>query len=367
MRDDSSLTYAGTESGIARKYGSDGILGLHPPRTLPSPVARCFSIVQSVEHLNRHDRVMETPARPPLVLVASEHDWSSRSLESVLKPSGFAVVRVSTGRQAIEMARNARPDAVILDWKLPDMGGVQVCRTLQVTPELPVATPIIVTSADPGGRSQRLEAYSAGAWLFCSQPLDVEALIIQLRTFIQARREADRLREQSLVDEQTGLYSFRGLTQRAREMGADAVRRQTPLACVVVAPADQSLADLDDGGRSALLVEYFADIHRRSGRLSDATGRLGPLEFGVVAPSTSPAGAVRLAERLRSAVESTPLVTDDGLHPIDIRVGYCAVSNFADSPVDAVEMLLRATTALHRARDKGQAITGFDEMSVIAR
>ena len=309
---------------------------------------------------------MEFPARPPLVLVASEHDWSSRSLESILRPAGFAVVRVSSGRQTIEMARNARPDAVILDWKLPDLTGLHVCRALQSMPELPPATPVIVTSSEAGGRSQRLEAYNAGAWLFCSQPLDVEALIIQLRTFIHARGEADRLREQSLLDDQTGLYSFRGLTQRAREMGADAVRRQTPLACVVIAPA----ADIADEAVSSLgaarLVEYFADLHRKCGRVSDAVGRLGPLEFGVIAPSTSPAGAMRLAERLRSAVEQTPILADDRLHPVAIRAGYSAVMNFAESPVDAVEMLLQATNALHRALDEGDPIKSFDQVPVVA-
>ena len=367
MRDDFSLTYAGTASGIARRQESNGGQVLRSRRASPASATRCLSIAQSIQNLNRHDRFMETPARPPLVLVASEHDWSSRSLESILKPSGFAVVRVATGRQAIEMAKNARPDAVILDWKLPDIGGVQVCRALTQTAEFPIATPIIVTSADAGGRAQRLEAYNAGAWLFCSQPLDVEALILQLRTFIQARREADRLREQSLVDDETGLYSFRGLTQRAREMGADAVRRQTPLACVVMAPSPEVRGDLDEVGRSPLLVEYFAEIHRKCGRLSDAVGRLGPLEFGVVAPSTTPAGAVRLAERLRAVAETTPLMLDDAPHPVDIRVGYCAVVNFADSPVDAVEMLLRATTALHRARDRGDAITSFEQAPVISR
>ena len=310
---------------------------------------------------------MEIPARPPLVLVASEHDWSSRSLESILKPSGFAVVRVASGRQAIDMARNARPDAVILDWKLPDIGGVQVCRALQRTSEFPAATPIIVTSADAGGRSQRLEAYEAGAWLFCSQPLDVEALLLQLRTFIQARREADRLREQSLVDDQTGLYSFRGLAQRAREMGADAFRRQTALACVVIAPSPSPSQSEDPGqaGRAARLVEYFAEIYRKCGRLSDAVGRLGPLEFAVIAPATSPSGAVRLAQRLQSVIESTPLFMDDEPHTVNIRVGYCAVVNFAESPVDAVEMLLRATTALHHARENGDVIKSFDQVPLV--
>jgi hypothetical protein len=56
----------------------------------------------------------------------------------------------------------------------------------------------------------------------------------------------------------------------------------------------------------------------------------------------------------------------DGAHRLDIHAGYCAVANFAESPVDAVEMLLRATTALHHARDEGEAIKSFDKLRVVA-
>ena len=41
------------------------------------------------------------PSRPPLVLIANDQEWSARSLESILGPAGYAVLRAYTGRQAL--------------------------------------------------------------------------------------------------------------------------------------------------------------------------------------------------------------------------------------------------------------------------
>ena len=69
--------------------------------------------------------------RSPLVLVANDQEWSLRSLESILQPHGYEVLRAYTGRQALERARAARPDVIILDSEMPDMRGLDVCRALR--------------------------------------------------------------------------------------------------------------------------------------------------------------------------------------------------------------------------------------------
>src|SRR5687768_18605166 len=68
------------------------------------------------------------PSRPPLVLIGIDQEWGARSLDSLLAANGFAVLRAHTGAQTLELAITARPDAVILDWKLADLDGVEVCR-----------------------------------------------------------------------------------------------------------------------------------------------------------------------------------------------------------------------------------------------
>jgi len=92
------------------------------------------------------------------VLIANDQEWSARSIESVLAPQGFAILRAFTGQQAIDRALSARPDLILLDAQLPDIHGFDVCRRLRESPTIGHSVPIIITTAGPSGRQQRLEA-----------------------------------------------------------------------------------------------------------------------------------------------------------------------------------------------------------------
>jgi PleD family two-component response regulator len=308
----------------------------------------------------------KTPAASPLVLIANDQEWSARSLESILGPNGYAVVRAYTGQQALERARTSQPDIIILDAQMPDIHGFEVCRALRSDPRFSSTTPIVITTSGPSGRTQRLEAYRAGAWEFLGQPLDGEALLLKLHTFLQSKRQVDLLREENLLDSGTGLYNMRGLARRAREIGSDAIRRREALACVVFAP-ESELETTDEEAPEEELVrmsDQVGVVFRQVGRVSDAIGRLGPTEFAVIAPATGADGAVRLVNRLGGAVEATRIPVRGGERSVRVKAGYCAVPDFAESPVDAVELLLRATTALRDLRSGGEAdrIRAFEQV-----
>lgn len=294
-------------------------------------------------------------AASPLVLIANDQEWSARSIESILGPNGYAVVRAYTGQQALERARASQPDLIILDAQMPDMHGFEVCRALRRDPRFSATTPIVITTSGPSGRTQRLEAYRCGAWEFLGQPLDGEALLLKLATFLQSKQQVDILREENLLDSGTGLYNMRGLSRRAREIGADALRRREALACVVFAPESELDADDEAPGDELLrLSDQVGVVLRQRGRVSDAIGRLGPTEFAVIAPATGADGAVRLVNRLSGAVEATRIPVRGGERTVRVKAGYCAVPDFAESSVDAVELLLRATTALRDLRRAGE-------------
>jgi diguanylate cyclase (GGDEF)-like protein len=312
----------------------------------------------------------EKAATPsPLVLIANDQEWSARSLESILGPNGYSVVRAYTGQQALERARTAQPDIIILDAQMPDMHGFEVCRSLRSDPRFSSTTPIVITTSGPSGRTQRLEAYRCGAWEFLGQPLDGEALLLKLDTFLQSKRAVDILREENLLDSGTGLYNMRGLARRAREIGSDAIRRREALACVVFGPeSDGELANDEEAPEEELLrlSDQVGAVFRDSGRVSDAIGRLGPTEFAVIAPATGAEGAVRLVKRLGGAVEATKIPVRGGERSVRIRAGYCAVPDFAESGVDAVELLLRATTALRDLKGAGETdrIRAFEQVTL---
>jgi diguanylate cyclase (GGDEF)-like protein len=291
---------------------------------------------------------IERPARPPLVLIANDQEWAARSLETLLGPNGYAVLRAYNGRQAVELARSAQPDVVIIDLRLPDTDGLDVCRTLRA--RMVAATPIVVTTSDPSSRAQQVAAFRAGAWDFLVQPLDGDLLLYKLETFVRAKHDADALREDGLLDPSTGLYNARGLARRAREIGADAMRRRDALACIAFAPdaAASTLSERQMNELGVRVAEHVGAVIGRTGRGSDAIGRLGQAEFAIIAPATEAAGAERFAQRVQELVEALPFHTEGDSASVRVRAGYYAVPDFAESSVDVVEMLVRAADALRQ-------------------
>lgn len=286
-------------------------------------------------------------SRPPLVLIANSQEWHSRSLESILGPHGYAVLRAYTGKQAIERASSARPDLILLDTDLPDTDGLAVCRELRSSGIVSPATPILVTSPSHPSRAKRLDALRAGAWEYLGSALDGEELPLRLDAYLRAKRDADRAREESLLDEFTGLYNIRGLARRARELGSQAFRDKDPFACVVLMPVFQDGSELTTG-QDPEVLERLAKALRSTGRNSDAVGTLGPGEFAVVAQGTGPDGAARLAERLAEAARGIFASPE-----VRVAVGYDAVPNFQEAPVEPTDMLQRASLAMHASRNAG--------------
>ena len=271
--------------------------------------------------------------RPILVLISNDQEWSARSIESVLEPNGYAILRAHTGEQTLERARAARPDMLILDAQLPDVHGFEVCRILRRDPAIGHTVPIIITTAGPAGRQQRLEASRAGAWELFGQPLDSELLLHRLRAFANAVTEVRALREEGLVDTRTGLYNARGLVRRGLELGAEATRGRLALACVVIGSSPAG----DGAVLSSKIGTEIATALQQACRSSDALGLLGPDEFAILLPHTGPDTAQRLAERFGAAVERVL-----GTRHLPIRVGVSAVDDFALAGIGVDELMARA-------------------------
>ena len=293
---------------------------------------------------------------PPLVVIANSQELHTRTLESILGPHGYAVLRAYTGKQALERCRSARPDIIILDAELPDMDGLDLCRALRNDPAISQSTPILVTSSGHASRKERLEALRAGAWDFLGSALDDEELPLRLDAYVHAKFDADRAREESLFDQPTGLYNVRGLSRRARELGSHAFRSHSPFACVVFSTmAEDGDDEVSTEAKLSAAVERLAKALRERGRVADVTGRVGPHEFAVIAQDTDAEGAVRMAERLTDELRvSQPNVR--------VVAGFDAVRDYHEAPIDPSEMLARASRAMRqsRAAANGQWIHRFE-------
>ncbi|MCX6020421.1 MAG: response regulator, partial [Chloroflexi bacterium] len=69
--------------------------------------------------------------RPETILVVEDEEAIQDLIATALRFTGFQVATASTGREAMNAARNGRPDLIVLDVNLPDFDGFEVCRRLR--------------------------------------------------------------------------------------------------------------------------------------------------------------------------------------------------------------------------------------------
>jgi PleD family two-component response regulator len=260
----------------------------------------------------------------------------------------------------LELARRTPLDALFLDAATADMGGIEVCRALRDDPLFDHSTPIIVTSSVAGAHRAGTSAFAAGAWEYCSQPFDVETLMLKLATFVRAADTVREARGGGLLDGATGLYSTHGLEQWAKHLGARAIRNHESLACVAFKPnpggetrvwssgeyASEEITR-EIVGHDALL--QIVDVCREESRRSDVLGYLGSSRLAILAPDTDAGGAEQLVKRLSAALERSGSL-GAGRPVAALSAGYCAIADLATAGLEPTELVRRASVALDHVK-----------------
>src|SRR5437870_6719289 len=292
-----------------------------------------------------------TPVHPPRLLIASHHAEAGLALKELGEKNGYTVLRCFTATQALERARAARPDMIVLDESLLDVDTLDTSRALRDDPLIGASTPILLVTASRPTTAHHRAALRGGVWEFLAYPFNEEEVAARLRTYVVMKLGADRARGEEPTQDDAGLYTTRGLALRAQELTLQAFHHGAALACVALSQVGDGTAD------GAGAVQLVARVLCASGRRSDAIGRIGPSEFAVVAPGTDGAGAVMLAQRVAKAVRAA-----SGAEPPALRAGYDAVGNTRYTPVEPKNLLARATSALRIAKGEAGAnwIRAFD-------
>jgi CheY-like chemotaxis protein len=277
------------------------------------------------------------------------------------------VARVSAGARTIRLARRSNPDVIVLEEGNGELDALRVCAALGDDPLFDHSVPIVITSTAPVTAATRHAAYAAGAWEYCSHPVDLEALMLKLATFRRARSETATKSTQRFIDRETGLYTEAALVRLGEQVGALAKRRHEALACVTIGmladragPGAADAASDDDSSDGFATV---ADLCRRQSRKSDIVAHVSDSRVVILAPDTDATGARLLVTRLRGALGSAAERRPDG-REVEVRVGYSAVADLADANVEPTELVRRAGTALDHLRvaDRADGLMSFDEL-----
>jgi len=121
-----------------------------------------------------------------VVLVVDDDDDVRRSTGMILAGAGYEIVEAATGQQALDAVRNRHLDAVVLDIKLPDISGFEVCETIKELSNGDL--PVLHLSGVAVATGDRVRALDLGADGFLLKPVDPADLVATLAATLRARR-----------------------------------------------------------------------------------------------------------------------------------------------------------------------------------
>jgi diguanylate cyclase (GGDEF)-like protein len=199
-----------------------------------------------------------------------------------------------------------------------------------------------------------------GCWSFKEHAFDeedervLEMMASQVATAVAAAEAHEASEQRAQHDPLTNLANRRQLSEDIDGLLADLIFQQRPFAMVMVDIDDFRHFNNDFGHRVGdITLQKVAQVLKSASREADRVYRYGGEEFLLVFVDAATREGERLAERLRKAVEETPLTGEDlaPVGPITISAG---VAGFPEEGDRADEILQRADLALLRAKDEGK-------------
>jgi len=300
------------------------------------------------------------------ILVIDDDPATSQVVRSWFKSGPYEILDADNGERGLDLARSRRPDLILLDLRMPGIDGLAVAGELKSDPGTQ-AIPILMLTACRDVDT-KVKAFSTGADDYITKPFEVEEvearirsmlkkrlLLVGMESTIQELTDTNQELEQLLmVDEKTGLYNFREFRRRLREEWARASRYNTSLSLVFLDIDDfKKLNDTLGHPAGDRVLAEFATLVVGGARANDFAARYGGEEFSIILPHTVAEMAVRVAERIRRAVEE--FLFDEDETPTRITVSAGVATYPSTRGVDSVDELVRAAdVALYQAKDQGK-------------
>ena len=293
------------------------------------------------------------------ILAAEDNPVSQTMLRSILSRWGYEVAMVKDGNEAMQILQAEDPPRLaILDWMMPGLDGVEVCRHIRAARREPYIY-IVLLSARTNS-DDLVEGIDSGADDYLTKPVKQAELrarlragqrILDLQEELLAAREALRL--EATHDSLTGLLNRRAILGVLQNESERACREGGELS-VLMADLDHFKQVNDQHGHlagDAVLAESGRRM-KSSMRRYDSLGRYGGEEFVVVLPGCGADGALAQAERLRLSISATPFAIGDKFLTITCSVGLACppvtVRRNTDSLIRAADL------ALYSAKAKGR-------------
>jgi diguanylate cyclase (GGDEF)-like protein len=286
------------------------------------------------------------------ILVADDEGATRLRLEALLTKLGHEVVVARDGSEAWEiLQREDAPSLAILDWIMPGVDGVELCRRLRQGGRKHYIYVIMVTVKS--SRQDLLTGMEAGADDYLTKPFDLEELRVRVGAGERIVARQSDLETQATRDDLTGLLN-RGTILEVVKREFARVARLGTTAGIILADLD-NFKHINDTYGHPVGDEVLREAALRLSanmRAYDAIGRYGGEEFLMLVPGCDLFSLMDTAEHARATVSGGPIRTRAGPIQLTVSLGIEVIRK--STALDLNTSIRAADDALYRAKRGGR-------------
>jgi diguanylate cyclase (GGDEF)-like protein len=310
----------------------------------------------------------ELARKEAVIMLVDDEPTTLDVLQMFLEEAGYEnFVAVTDSRQALGLLRSRRPDVLLLDLMMPEVGGFDILSSMRADPDL-VHVPVIMLTSSTDAQT-KLTALELGATDFLGKPVDPSELALRLRNTLAAKAYQDRL---AYYDRLTGLPNRQLFSERLERTLWRA--QQESSACAVMHLDLDRFQQINDSlGHTAgdgLLkavaqrLESTLAVDWDSDRESVFLARVGGDEFSMILTGfRGPDHAIELAERIRAAL-GHPFTLGEREFFVSASLG---VAVFPEDGPDRDTLMRHAGIATSHAKQRGDKSYQFYSSGLNAR
>jgi len=292
------------------------------------------------------------------VLIAEDNQISRKILEKNIKNWGYEVLIAKNGEKAWQAFQSNKIRLAILDWMMPEIDGVELCRKIRKKKDYNYTYIIILTSKDR--QEDIIKGLSAGADDYMIKPfnsLELRARLQNGRRIIELEdkllKSQKKLRELAARDSLTELWNRTTIFKLFEEELERSKREKYPTGAIMI-DIDNFKGINDSLGHfigDNVLVEVSSRLKKRA-RIYDKIGRYGGDEFLIILPKCGQLEVKKIADRLRLAICEKKIKTSKS--PLAITISMGGVSSEILSCHSIEELIQACDMALYKAKKKGR-------------
>jgi diguanylate cyclase (GGDEF)-like protein len=309
---------------------------------------------------------------PIHVLIVDDDVRLLRLVSFHLERAGYQVSTAEDGKAGLKLAIEQRPDIVVTDWVMPELSGLEMCKSLRRMQSGHRAYVLLLTAREEE-EDRIVDAFAAGIDDYVTKPFNARILLARVQAgerLIELQRQVEsdkrvrmkqvsdmslltrRLRAAGLTDILTELPNRRSAMQRLDQEWVASTNTSRPLSVVMI-DIDHFKHINDEYGHAIgdKVLQATAEVLRKKTRRGDIVCRWGGEEFVVINVNSDRAGARKCAERLRASVEANEIFCEGFRGRVTVSLGLAERS---PSIFDLEALIKAADNAVYDAKRAGR-------------